>query len=113
MNPVRDSGKHESRPEQGEALNGTTRVRCDPGSPVQAAKKTEFELCVEQATGKTIEYLRDTPIDEQRCEVEAKRGKKVRFKSYFPLIGRGSVLHGRLVSHDDAEAAYRASVEHG
>ena len=63
-------------------------------------KREEFERALEKATGKSIEYLRDTPIDEQRREVEARLGKRLAFaSSYIPLV-----------SHEAAEAAYRDSV---
>ena len=79
----------------------------------EAIMKTDFELCVERSTGKSIEYLRETPIDEQRLAVEAVHGKRLVFKSYFPLIGRGNVLHNRLITHDEAEAALRKALRHG
>jgi hypothetical protein len=46
---------------------------------------------IERRTGKTIEELRSTPIDEMRREVEKKCGP-MRVLSRWPLIGRGSIM---------------------
>lgn len=53
---------------------------------------------VEMATGKSIAYLRNTPIDEFRREVEKKHGAPMKFVSAFPFIGRGHALRDRLVT---------------
>jgi hypothetical protein len=73
----------------------------------------KFVQCIERSTGKSIDYLRRTPIDEQRESAEQKNGKPLTFKSYFPLIGRGNVLHDRLVTHAEAEAAFRRALRNG
>lgn len=72
--------------------------------------KTDYERSLEQVTGKTIEYLRETPIDEQRRELEKEEGP-LKFKSYFPLIGRSRVLSDRMVSHEEAEKAYQKAIK--
>jgi hypothetical protein len=63
-----------------------------------------FERAVEQATGKSIEDLRRTPIDEQRSATEAELRRPLCFVSRFPFIGRGNVLRDRLLSHQQVEA---------
>lgn len=71
-----------------------------------------FERAVELATGESIENLRSTPVDELRTKVERKRGRPLRFKSYFPFIGRGNVLRSRVVPHDRVEEDFLRAV-HG
>ncbi len=70
-----------------------------------------FEQTIEKATGQTVEHVRNTPIDELRQAAEAKRGGPLQFVSFFPWIGRGNVMRDRLVSHEEAEAAYDDSID--
>lgn len=65
-----------------------------------------FEKTIEESTGLSIRHIRETPLDELRREAEEKRGKPLRFVSFFPWVGRGSVMRDRLISHEEAEAAY-------
>ena len=69
-----------------------------------------FEDAVEQATGMSIDVLRNTPIDEFRKAIEGKRGKPIQFFTEFPWIGRGNVLRDRCTSHEEAEAAYESAI---
>jgi hypothetical protein len=62
--------------------------------------KTAFELSIEQATGRSIEYLRDTPIDEQRRDIEKQIGRPLNFTSS---------THN-YISHAEAEAAFIGAV---
>ncbi len=64
----------------------------------------------EQATGQS-DYAESTPLDELRRNEERKRGSPLKFVSYFPWIGRGSVMRDRLVSHQEAEAAYDDAIK--
>jgi hypothetical protein len=73
----------------------------------------EFVRCIESSTGRTLEELRRTPIDEQRAAAEKKNGKRLTVRSYFPFIGRGNILHDRLVTHEQAEAAFRRALRNG
>ena len=41
-----------------------------------------------------------------RREAEKNRGGPLRFVSFFPWVGRGNVMRDRLVSHEEAIAAY-------
>jgi hypothetical protein len=66
----------------------------------------EFEATIEQATGQSIEYARKTPLDELRSNAERARGGPLKFVTFFPWIGRGNVLRDRMISHEQAEAAY-------
>ncbi len=70
----------------------------------------DWERAVEAATGETIEYLRETPLDEQRVRLERKRGKPLTIGSYWPFIGRGNVVHGDLLTHAEAQAAFEEAV---
>ncbi len=72
----------------------------------------EFEEAVEIFTGHSAAYLRETPIDELRREVEKKRGGILAFISRFPLIGRGNVLRRRMISHGEAEAKFKRAIQH-
>ncbi len=71
-----------------------------------------FEQAVELATGVCIEDLRRTPIDQRRSAIEQARGRSLRFRSRFPLVGRGNVLGDRAVSHGQAEQDFLRAV-HG
>lgn len=51
-------------------------------------EKTTFEKALEEATGETIESLRNKHIDQRRKEIEAKSGKPMRVISRWPFIGR-------------------------
>ena len=69
-----------------------------------------FERAVECATGRSIESIRSTPLDDQRAEIERERGRPLDFVSRFPLIGRGFILRDRLVSHREAEAMFKSAL---
>ncbi len=65
----------------------------------------KFIECIQISTSKSIDYLRSTPIDAQRKSVEKTQGKPLTFKNYFPAIGCGNVLHDRISTHEEIEAA--------
>ena len=50
-----------------------------------------LEKGIEKSTGKKVGELRKKTIDELRSELK-KEGKELKFKSYKPYIGRGSVI---------------------
>jgi hypothetical protein len=58
---------------------------------------------IEQATGQTVQQLRNMSIDEQRVAIEKKHRKPMRFYSAFPFIGRGSIMGDKIISHADLE----------
>ena len=64
-----------------------------------------LEHAVELVTGKPVEELRNTSIDQYRRDLEAERGKPVVVESRFPLIGRGNVMRDRIVTHEEIESA--------
>lgn len=68
--------------------------------------ETLIDRTIAESTGYSIEYLKNTPLDELRANVERKRGGPLRFVSLFPWIGRGNMMRDRLVSHEEAVAAY-------
>jgi hypothetical protein len=51
---------------------------------------TLLEKDVERSTGMSIDEIRNTSIDERRDMLE-KAGRKMKFSSAFPFIGRGNV----------------------
>lgn len=61
----------------------------------------EFEKAIEEATGKTIEYLRDTPIDQIRADAEKAHGKPCQFVSSEP----------RILTHDEVNAAFDDAIK--
>lgn len=70
-----------------------------------------YILGIEDAVGLNVEEIRHTPLDELRKRFEARDGgRRMRFLSEFPFIGRGSVLGDRLVPHEEAERAFASAV---
>lgn len=66
---------------------------------------------IEDAVGLNVEEIRHTPLDELRKRFEARDGgRRMRFLSEFPFVGRGSVLGDRLVPHEEAERAFASAV---
>jgi len=63
-----------------------------------------FEEAIELATGKSVEAIRSTPLDELRSDYEREIGAPLSFVSEFPLLGRGNVLRDRCLSHAQIEA---------
>jgi len=72
---------------------------------------TAFEKAIELATGESVESIRNTPVDERRRAIEQQRGRRLRFRSRFPFIGRGNVLHDRFVDHEEAERALKEALD--
>jgi hypothetical protein len=70
---------------------------------IKRGAKTAFERALEHATGETIESLRKMPIDERRRMIERKKGRRMRFTSRFPFIGRGTILHNDILSREEVE----------
>ncbi len=60
-----------------------------------------LEKAVERSTGKSVDELRNTPLDEQRRKIEERTGRTFRFTTAFPFIGRGNVNRDRIVSGSD------------
>lgn len=73
--------------------------------------KTAYDRALMQATGKSLEQMRNTSIADQRIEIEEKQGKAMRFVSHYPLIGRGTVLCSRVVSHEQVEKLFKEAVQ--
>ena len=73
--------------------------------------ETLIDRTIAESTGCSIEYLKNTPLDELRKNAEEKRGFPLRFVSVFPWIGRGNVVRDRLVSHEEAVAAYDDAIQ--
>ena len=70
-----------------------------------------IERAVKLATGEDADVLRARSLDEHRQIVEGRHGgRRMRFLSHFPFLGRGSVLHDRTVSHDQVEAELDAAL---
>lgn len=65
--------------------------------------KHELEAALEQEIGKSIEEIRNLPVDEMREKIESSIGRPLNYKSYYPIIGRGNILRDRLVTHDRVE----------
>jgi len=72
---------------------------------------TSFEQMIEATSGESIDQIRSTPLDELRAKEEQRRGKPLLFSSTFPFLGRGTVMHDRLVSHQEAERAYENAID--
>jgi len=53
-------------------------------------------------TGLPVDYMRDTPIARQRIDREQLKGP-IPIASHDDYIGRGSVLRGRIISHEEVE----------
>ena len=70
-----------------------------------------FECAAEVALGESIESIRRTPICEQRLAKEKELGRPLRFRSYFPFIGRGNVLRDRAVPHERVEAEFLRAID--
>ena len=68
-------------------------------------RRGELLETVARVTNLTREQICDIPLDEQRELIEKRKGHRLRFRSYFPFIGRGTVLHDRFKNHDEAEKA--------
>jgi len=63
-----------------------------------------LERSVERITGTAVAELRRRSPDEHRQAVEKQHGRKMRFVSRFPVIGRGHVLRDRVKTHEEIEA---------
>ena len=63
----------------------------------------EFEEAIEQGTGMSIEYIRNTPLDEIRASIERRLNKPLPIVSMFPWIGRGNVLRDRMISRKELD----------
>jgi len=74
-----------------------------------------FEKTVQRATGRVVDEIRRTPLTELRKQAEQKKGKPIRFVTFFPWIGRGNIMRDRLVSgrqaDEEADGAIR-DLEH-
>jgi hypothetical protein len=78
----------------------------------EVGKMTEerFIKALERATGRSLEYLRQVSLEDWRAEVDARFGRRRRFRSYYPHVGRGNVLRDRVRDHDDVEADFERAM---
>jgi len=75
-------------------------------APISEPERTilcRLEATVEGVTGQTVRELRDQSLTELRRKTEQKNKTKLRFRSCFPLIGRGNVMRDKLVDHKSVE----------
>lgn len=70
-----------------------------------------FERAIELALGEPVESIRNKTVDEKRCEIEKKKKRHMKFRSYFPFIGRGNVLRDKVVDHEQAEKDFRDALK--
>ena len=75
-----------------------------------AMAASHFVRDVEDALGESIDTIRSVPLSDRRMKMENIAGRPMRVVSHHPLIGRGSVLGDRGVTHQEAEAAYGRAV---
>lgn len=64
-----------------------------------------FERTVERATGELTDTVRRTPLTELREQMEKKKGRLIRFRSFFPWIGRGNIMRDRLATREKSDEA--------
>lgn len=62
-----------------------------------------LESVVQQVTGRSVEDIRRQPLDEERRQVEARTGKRMRFTRNFPFIGRGCIMGDRAKSSEEID----------
>jgi hypothetical protein len=62
-----------------------------------------LERAVEEKTGMLINELREMTVSEMRDRVQRREKRPTTFYSAFPFIGRGSVMHDCMVSHEEVE----------
>ena len=62
-----------------------------------------LEQTIERTVGRKAADLRSATLDEQRSDVEQKRGHRLVFRRAFPLIGRGNIMRDRTKSRDEID----------
>lgn len=65
---------------------------------------TAFQKVVERRAGKSIGELRETTLSDARASWEKKHGRKLRFATNWPFVGRGNVMHGHTLPNSEVEA---------
>ena len=73
--------------------------------PVHDASEAAFLAAVESRTGMTAHQIRQTPLDQIRRRTERRFGWRMAIRSFWPLIGRGNIMHGRTQSREEVDAA--------
>jgi hypothetical protein len=63
----------------------------------------ELSRAIEKRVGKTIAEINRATLDELHEDAERKLGRKLTFKSRWPLVGRGSILRDRMLTHEVVE----------
>ena len=58
----------------------------------------------EKRTGLTEEEIKSYSPERLRTYLEEKNGKKMRFVSEFPTVGRGNVLRENICSREDIDS---------
>jgi len=58
---------------------------------------------IEKKSGLTISEIKDISPTSLRKYFEKKNKRAIRFKSEFPVIGRGNVLRDNLVSREELD----------
>ena len=70
-----------------------------------------IEKLIERRLNKTITEIRNTTIAQNRIEIEERTGKPTKFKSWWPLIGRGSVMADRAKSNEEVEKSFLLAIQ--
>jgi len=72
---------------------------------------TTFEESLERLTGRSMQYLRDVPLDQQMADMRERTGEPMEVVSYFPVIGRGNVMRDRTIPHEEVERLLTAALQ--
>lgn len=65
---------------------------------------------IERKTGKTIAELQRETLSERRERMETLHGRVMRIVTFFPFIGRGTVMGDHIMSHEEVEKQFKKAV---
>lgn len=71
----------------------------------------KLERLVEQATGRSVQHIRNQTLEDDRIELERRTGRKLSFPRKFPHVGRGCIMGDRAKTHEEVDRLFEAALK--
>ena len=74
------------------------------------AGKTPVEVTAEKLTGRSVEDIRNSTLEEIRQIAERKTGRRFRIEHVERVAGRGNILGDRIIGSDEVERLFEEAM---
>ncbi len=72
--------------------------------------KTPLEATAEMLTGRSVEDIRKSTLEEIRCIAEKKHHRRFRVEHVGKMIGRGNILGPRILTTEEIDTRFEEAL---